>query len=85
MSEASQHSTVNNSQLPMIDNLSLPELVAQMFAVRASGYLFDHQIRYRSWEQTASKLRYYLEKLGVGGVILVGGSAAELAVRSHQL
>ncbi|MEG5056883.1 glycoside hydrolase family 3 N-terminal domain-containing protein [Microcoleus sp. A2-C5] len=69
----------------MIDNLSLPELVAQMFVVRASGYLFDHQIRYRAWEPTADKLRYYLEKLGVGGVILVGGSAAELAVRSHQL
>ncbi|MEG4985982.1 glycoside hydrolase family 3 N-terminal domain-containing protein [Microcoleus sp. BR0-C5] len=69
----------------MIDNLSLPELVAQMFVVRASGCLFDHQIRYREWEPTASKLRYYLEKLGVGGVILVGGSAAELAVRSHQL
>ena len=56
-----------------------------MFVVRASGYLFDHQIRYPEWEPTASKLRYYLEKLGVGGVILVGGSAAELAVRSHQL
>ncbi|MEG5038407.1 MULTISPECIES: glycoside hydrolase family 3 N-terminal domain-containing protein [unclassified Microcoleus] len=69
----------------MIDNLSLPELVAQMFVVRASGCLFDHQIRYPEWEPTSSKLRYYLEKLGVGGVILVGGSAAELAVRSHQL
>ncbi|MEG4396293.1 glycoside hydrolase family 3 N-terminal domain-containing protein [Microcoleus sp. BROC3] len=69
----------------MIDNLSLPELVAQMFVVRASGCLFDHQICYPEWEPTASKLRYYLEKLGVGGVILVGGSAAELAVRSHQL
>ncbi|MEG4230734.1 glycoside hydrolase family 3 N-terminal domain-containing protein [Microcoleus sp. Pol11C3] len=69
----------------MIDNLSLPELVAQMFVVRASGCLFDHQIRYPEWEPTASKLRYYLEKLGVGGVILVGGSAAELAVRSQQL
>ncbi|TAG66679.1 MAG: beta-glucosidase [Oscillatoriales cyanobacterium] len=56
-----------------------------MFVVRASGYLFDHQIRYRAWEPTADKLRYYLENLGVGGVILVGGSAAELAVRSHQL
>ena len=69
----------------MIDNLSLPELVAQMIVVRASGFLFDHQIRYPAWEPTADKLRYYLEKLGVGGVILVGGSAAELAVRSHQL
>jgi beta-glucosidase len=69
----------------IIDNLSLPELVAQMFVVRASGYLFDHQIRYPEWEPTADKLRYYLENLGVGGVILVGGSAAELAMRSHQL
>ncbi len=69
----------------MIDNFSLPELVAQMFVVRASGYLFDHQIRYPKWEPTADKLRHYLENLGVGGVILVGGSAAELAVRSHQL
>ncbi len=69
----------------MIDNLSLPELVAQMFVVRASGYLFDHQIRYPEWEPTADKLRYYLENLGVGGVILAGGSAAELAMRSHQL
>ncbi|MCZ0898880.1 beta-glucosidase, partial [Microcoleus sp. HI-ES] len=69
----------------MIDNLSLPELVAQMFVARASGCLFDHQIRYPEWEPTASKLRYYLENLGVGGVILVGGSAAELAIRSHQL
>ena len=56
----------------MIDNLSLPEVVAQMFVVRASGCWFDHQIRYPEWEPTASKLRYYLEKLGVGGVILVG-------------
>ncbi len=69
----------------MIDNLSLPELVAQMFVVRASGYLFDHQIRYPKWEPTADKLRHYLENLGVGGVILVGGSAAELAMRSQQL
>jgi len=69
----------------MIDNLSLPELVAQMFVVRASGFLFDHQIRYPAWEPTAAKLRYYVENLGVGGVILAGGSAAELAVRSHQL
>lgn len=69
----------------MIENLSLAELVAQMVVVRASGYLFDHQIRYPEWEPPASKLRYWLENLGVGGVILVGGSAAELAVRSQLL
>ncbi len=56
-----------------------------MFVIRASGFLFDHQIRYPEWEPKADRLRYYLENLGVGGVILVGGSAAELAVRSHQL
>jgi beta-glucosidase len=69
----------------MIDSLSLPELVAQMFVVRASGFLFDRQIRYPAWEPTADKLRYYVENLGVGGVILAGGSAVELAVRSQQL
>jgi len=69
----------------MIEGLSLAELAAQMVVVRASGYLFDYQIRYPDWEPPAATLRYWLESLGVGGVILVGGSAAELAVRSHLL
>ena len=71
--------------LPNLDTLSLPEQVAQMVVVRASGYLFDHQIQYPDWEPQAAKLRYWLEKLGVGGVILLGGSAAELTLRSQQL
>jgi beta-glucosidase len=69
----------------MIERLSLAELAAQMLVVRASGYLFDHQIRYPDWEPPAATLRYWLESLGVGGVILAGGSAAELAVRSQLL
>ena len=69
----------------MIEGLSLAELAAQMVVVRASGYLFDYQIRYPDWEPPAATLRYWLESLGVGGVILVGGSAAELAVRSQLL
>jgi len=69
----------------MIAGLSLAELAAQIVVVRASGYLFDYQIRYPDWEPPAATLRYWLESLGVGGVILVGGSAAELAVRSHLL
>jgi beta-glucosidase len=69
----------------MIAGLSLAELAAQMVVVRASGYLFDYQIRYPDWEPPAATLRYWLESLGVGGVILVGGSAAELAVRSQLL
>lgn len=69
----------------MMETFSLRELVAQMVVVRASGYLFDHQIRYPEWEPPMSKLRDWLQNLGVGGVILVGGSAAELAARSQQL
>ena len=71
--------------LPDLDTLSLAEQVAQMFVVRASGYLFDHQIQYPDWEPPAAKLQYWLQHLGVGGVILLGGSAGELALRSQQL
>jgi len=71
--------------LPDLEQLSLPELVAQMVVVRASGYLFDHQIQYPAWEPTAAKLQYWLQDLGVGGVILLGGSAGELSLRSQQL
>ena len=70
--------------LPNIDTLSLAEQVAQMMVVRASGYLFDHQIQYPAWEPPAAKLRDLIQ-LGVGGVILLGGSAGEIALRTQQL
>lgn len=73
------------STLPDWETLSLPEWVAQMVIVRASGHLFDHQIRYPAWEPPTATLRHWLEDLAVGGVILLGGSAAELGLRSHQL
>ncbi len=53
--------------------------------VRASGYLFDHQIRYPSWEATNEKLQLWLEDFNIGGVILLGGSAGELSLRTQQL
>ncbi|HIK32194.1 MAG TPA: beta-glucosidase [Oscillatoriales cyanobacterium M59_W2019_021] len=56
-----------------------------MFVVRASGFLFDRQIRFPDWEPPAATLQYWIEDLGVGGVILVDGSATELMVRSRQL
>lgn len=71
--------------LPDIENLSLAEQVAQMFVVRISGHLFDGQIEFPWWEPPAAKLQYWLQDLGVGGVILVGGSAGELMLRSRQL
>lgn len=73
------------SLLPDIETLSLAEQVAQMVVVRASGYLFDHQIQYPVWEPTAATLQHYIQNLGVGGVILLGGSAGEVALRTQQL
>ncbi|MGH8002969.1 MAG: glycoside hydrolase family 3 protein [Brasilonema sp.] len=71
--------------LPDIDKLSLAEQVAQMVVVRASGFLFDHQIQYPIWEPPAATLQHWVQNLGVGGVILLGASAGELAIRTQQL
>ncbi|HHP7243139.1 MAG TPA: glycoside hydrolase family 3 N-terminal domain-containing protein [Elainellaceae cyanobacterium] len=73
------------SLLPDWRELSLAEQVAQMVVVRASGHLFDDQIQYPDWEPANATLMRWLRDLKVGGVILLGGSAAELAARSHQL
>jgi len=78
-------STINCYMLPNWQNLSLKERIGQMVVVRASGYLFDHQIRYPSWEPPAAKLRGWLQNLNLGGVILLGGSGAELSLRVEQL
>lgn len=69
----------------MLETLTLAEQVAQMLVVRASGHLFDHQIRTRIWEPPTATLRHWLTDLGVGGVIFVDGAAAELAVRCQVL
>lgn len=71
--------------LPDIDSLPLAKQVAQMVVVRASGYLFDHQIQYPDWEPRSDTLRSWLQDWGVGGVILLGGSAGEIALRTQQL
>ncbi len=73
------------SLLPDIQSLSLAQQVAQMVVVRASGYLFDHQIRYPAWEPPQTTLKQWIQEWGVGGVILLGGGAAELALRTNQL
>lgn len=71
--------------LPDWESLTLAEQIAQMVVVRASGHLFDHQIEYPDWEPPASVLKRWLHELGVGGVILLGGTAAEVALRTQQL
>jgi beta-glucosidase len=72
-------------RLPNWTQFSLKEQIGQMVVVRASGYLFDRQIRYPAWEPPAAKLSQWLQRLNLGGVILLGGSAAEISVRSQQL
>ncbi|MFE4104965.1 MAG: glycoside hydrolase family 3 N-terminal domain-containing protein [Almyronema sp.] len=74
-----------NPVLPSFEQLTLAEQVAQLVVIRTSGHLFDHEIEYPAWEADAATLRYCLQELGVGGVILLGGSAAEVGLRSQQL
>ncbi len=71
-------------RLPSPDTLTLTEQVAQMIVVRTTGHLFDHEVEYPQWEAKNAELKQLLA-LGVGGVILLGGSAAEVGVRSQQL
>lgn len=73
------------SLLPDPVSLSLEQQVAQMVVIRASGYLFDHQIRYPDWEPPNHTLKSWIAQWGVGGVILVGGSAAELHDRINTM
>ncbi len=56
-----------------------------MIVVRTTGHLFDNQIRYPQWEADNATLQKWLKELNLGGVILLGGSAIELKMRSQQL
>lgn len=71
--------------LPDLNELPLEKQVAQMVIVRASGHLFDHQIQYPMWEPPAAVLQHWLQDFGVGGVILLGGSVAEVGLRTQQM
>ena len=75
MTNSSSHST----------NITLRQQIGQMVVVRASGHLFDQQIRYPLWEASNAQLYHWLQTLNLGGVILLGGSGAELVLRTQQL
>ena len=64
--------------------LGMRQQVARLLVVRASGHASDGQRRYPRWELSNADLRRLLQG-GVGGVILLGGSAQELALRCRQL
>lgn len=76
---------MNYPILPPVEDLTLAQLVAQMIVVRTSGHLFDHELEYPAWEADGETLRHYIQDLGVGGVIFLGGSAAELGIKIQQL
>ena len=63
---------------------SLRRRVAELLVLRASGHLSDQQRRYPQWELSNSEMQRLLQE-GVGGVILLGGSAVELQQRTQQL
>ena len=71
--------------LPDIDTLRLIEQVSQMVVVRACGMLYDHQIQHPQWELPIATLQTLIGEYGVGGVILLGGSAAEIALKTQQM
>lgn len=73
------------TSIPSFSTLSLRAQVAQMVVVRASGYLYDRQIQYPAWEPPLETLKSWIQDWGVGGVILLGGSAVEVAERCRQL
>jgi beta-glucosidase len=71
--------------LPNPETLSLAAKIAQMVVVRTSGHLFDHELAYPQWEADRQTLSHYIQELGIGGVILLGGSAAEVGVKTQDL
>ena len=72
------------SMRPSVPGSELRRLAASLLVVRASGHLADDQRRYPLWEHDNGTLQALLAE-GVGGVILLGGAAAELRLRTRQL
>ncbi len=68
----------------MYSEKDFKEKIAELLVVRASAHLHDHQREYPKWELSNKKLHRLLEE-GVGGVILFGGSLAELSERCKNL
>jgi beta-glucosidase len=69
---------------PSSDPAARRRRLAALLVVRASGHLADDQRRYPRWELANAELQRLLAE-GVGGVILLGGSAAEVRLRTRQL
>jgi beta-glucosidase len=64
--------------------ISLRQQVAQTIVVRASGHLLDHQREYPQWEFSRERLQYLIQDVGIGGVLLFGGTVADVSLRVQQ-
>ena len=58
--------------------------VARLLVIRASGHAEDRQRQYPRWEHCNRELQRLLQS-GVGGIILLGGTATELQQRCRML
>lgn len=67
-----------------LNDAELRRRIASLIVVRASGHASDRQRRYPRWELPNQALRRLLAD-GVGGVILLGGTATELHQRCRTL
>ncbi|WP_017326600.1 glycoside hydrolase family 3 N-terminal domain-containing protein [Synechococcus sp. PCC 7336] len=65
--------------------LTLQQQVAQMIVVRASGHLLDSQAGYPQWEWPREQLEPLIRQTGIGGVLLFGGTVADVALRIQQM
>ena len=65
--------------------LTLQQQVAQTIVVRASGHLLDSQAGYPQWEWPREKLQPLIQDVGVGGVLLFGGTVADVTLRVQQM
>jgi beta-glucosidase len=72
-------------QFPDLTSLPLAQLVAQTIVVRTTGFLFDHQLQYPQWEVDSQTLQELIQDYGVGGIILLGGSAPEVTLKIQQM
>ncbi|MEO1134831.1 MAG: glycoside hydrolase family 3 N-terminal domain-containing protein, partial [Cyanobacteria bacterium J06639_1] len=65
--------------------LTLQRQIAQLITVRVSGHLLDRQAQYPQWEWSRDRLEPMIREMGVGGVLLFGGSVGDVLLRVRQM
>jgi beta-glucosidase len=73
------------TSFPNPADLPIAQLIAQLMVVRTTGFLFDRQLQYPQWEADLARLQKLIQTDGIGSVILLGGSAAEVGLKTQQM